>query len=89
MGNEIGTLPMDGIAFDAEEIKRLGKRFKKIDLDGSGSLSIEEFMALPELQQNPLVRSVLCVLVRSSVTSLNSISGLKFWIQFQFSSYCV
>ena len=84
MGNEIGTLPMDGIAFDAEEIKRLGKRFKKIDLDGSGSLSIEEFMALPELQQNPLVRSVLCVLVR-----LNSISGLKFWIQFQFSSYCV
>ena len=89
MGNEIGTLPMDGIAFDAEEIKRLGKRFKKIDLDGSGSLSIEEFMALPELQQNPLVRSVLCVLVRSSVTSLNSISGLKFWIQFQFSFYCV
>ena len=32
-------------------------RFKKLDLDGSGSLSIEEFMSLPELQQNPLVRS--------------------------------
>ena len=31
-------------------------RFKKLDLDGSGSLSIEEFMSLPELQQNPLVR---------------------------------
>merc|ERR1711892_722725 len=44
MGNEMGTLPLDGIAFDAEEIKRLGKRFKKLDLDGSGSLSIEEFM---------------------------------------------
>ena len=28
------------------------------DLDGSGSLSIEEFMSLPELQQNPLVRWV-------------------------------
>ena len=28
----------------------------KKDLDGSGSLSIEEFMSLPELQQNPLVR---------------------------------
>merc|ERR1739838_312302 len=59
MGNEMGTLPMDGIAFDAEEIKRLGKRFKKLDLDGSGSLSIEEFMSLPELQQNPLVRRVI------------------------------
>ena len=26
---------------------------------GSGSLSIEEFMSLPELQQNPLVRRVI------------------------------
>ena len=59
MGNELGTLPLDGVAFDAEEIKRLGKRFKKLDLDGSGSLSIEEFMSLPELQQNPLVRRVI------------------------------
>ena len=29
MGNE-GSLPVDGVAFDAEEIKRLGKRFKKL-----------------------------------------------------------
>jgi len=58
MGNE-GSLPVDGVAFDAEEIKRLGKRFKKLDLDGSGSLSTEEFMSLPELQQNPLVRRVI------------------------------
>ena len=33
--------------FDAEEIKRLGKRFKKLDLDKSGSLTVEEFMSLP------------------------------------------
>jgi len=59
MGNVIGTLRMEGIAFAAVEIKRLGKRFKKLDLDGSGSLSIEEFMSLPELQQNPLVRRVI------------------------------
>ena len=59
MSNEIGTLPLDGIAFDSEEIKRLGKRFKKLDLDGSGPLSIEEFMSLTELQQNPLVRRVI------------------------------
>jgi len=46
-------------AVDAEEIKRLGKRFKKLDLDGSGSLSVDEFMSLPELQQNPLVQRVI------------------------------
>merc|ERR1711936_453074 len=59
MGNEASCLPMDCTEFDADEIKRLGKRFKKLDLDGSGSLSIEEFMSLPELQQNPLVRRVI------------------------------
>lgn len=46
-------------AVDADEIKRLGKRFKKLDLDNSGSLSVEEFMSLPELQQNPLVQRVI------------------------------
>lgn len=44
---------------DADEIKRLGKRFRKLDLDNSGALSTEEFMSLPELQQNPLVQRVI------------------------------
>lgn len=47
------------VLVDADEIKRLGKRFKKLDLDNSGSLSVEEFMSLPELQQNPLVQRVI------------------------------
>ena len=44
---------------DADEIPRLGKRFKKLDVDGSGSLSVQEFMSIPELQQNPLVQRVI------------------------------
>merc|ERR1712106_678586 len=36
-----------------------GKRFKKLDLDNSGSLSVDEFMSLPELHQNPLVQRVI------------------------------
>lgn len=44
---------------DSEEIKRLGKRFKKLDIDGSGSLSKEEFMQIHDLQQNPLVQRVI------------------------------
>jgi serine/threonine-protein phosphatase 2B regulatory subunit len=47
------------LAVDADEIRRLGKRFKKLDLDNSGALSIDEFMSLPELQQNPLVQRVI------------------------------
>ncbi len=47
------------LAVDADEIKRLGKRFRKLDLDNSGSLSVDEFMSLPELQQNPLVQRVI------------------------------
>ncbi|ESO06259.1 hypothetical protein HELRODRAFT_65068 [Helobdella robusta] len=58
-GNE-ASLPMELCStFDVEEIKRLGKRFRKLDLDGSGSLSIDEFMSLPELKQNPLVQRVI------------------------------
>ena len=33
--------------------------FRKLDLDNSGALSVDEFMSLPELQQNPLVRRVI------------------------------
>jgi len=59
MGNEHSILMEMSSNFDADEIKRLGKRFKKLDVDNSGSLSVEEFMSLPELQQNPLVKRVI------------------------------
>ena len=47
------------ITVSEEELRRLGKRFKKLDIDKNGTISIEEFMSLPELQQNPLVRRVI------------------------------
>ncbi|XP_055461399.1 calcineurin subunit B type 2 [Psammomys obesus] len=59
MGNE-NSFPSEMCNnFDAEEIKRLGRSFKKLDLDKSGTLSVEEFMSLPELKQNPLVGRVI------------------------------
>ncbi len=51
MGNESSLQMGMATNFDADEIRRLGKRFKKLDLDNSGSLSVDEFMSLPELQQ--------------------------------------
>ena len=54
------SLPKDTAThFSSDEIKRLARRFKKIDLDNSGTLSIEEILRLPELQQNPLVNRAL------------------------------
>jgi hypothetical protein len=39
--------------------KRASCRFRKLDGDGSGTLSLQEFMTLPELKQNPLVKRVV------------------------------
>ncbi|XP_063413150.1 calcineurin subunit B type 2-like isoform X3 [Mytilus trossulus] len=48
--------------FDADEVRRLGKRFCKLDKDNSGSLSVDEFMSIPELKDNPLVQRVVSII---------------------------
>lgn len=45
----------------AEEIQRLYKRFVKLDKDGSGTLSKEEFLSLPQVASNPLAHRLLAV----------------------------
>ena len=47
--------------FSREEMGRLEKRFQKLDLDRSGSISVKEFLSVPELQENPLVQRVVDV----------------------------
>lgn len=42
-------------------MKRLYKSFRKIDKDQSGDLNIEEFLSLPELALNPVVRRVVSI----------------------------
>lgn len=49
-------------AVETDEIKRLSRSFKRLDLNQNGSLSADEFLAIPELQQNPLVRRVIDIL---------------------------
>ena len=49
-------------AVSQEEIERLSKRFKKLDLDNSGAISITEFKTvLPELLDNPLVPRIISI----------------------------
>jgi len=45
--------------FTERELKRLHRRFKKLDTDGSGTLTIDEFMRIPELAVNPLLERVI------------------------------
>ena len=57
MGAEY-SIPED-TKFTVAEIKRLHKRFCKIDIDNSHSLSAEEIQAIPGLEANPLVHRVI------------------------------
>ncbi|XP_066110785.1 calcineurin subunit B type 2 [Saccopteryx bilineata] len=59
MGNEASYPKEMCPHFDRDEIKRLRKSFKKLDSDSSGALSVDEFMKLPELKENPLVQRVI------------------------------
>jgi len=46
--------------FSNEELSRLEKRFRKLDADSDGSVSIQEiFDAIPNLKDNPLVQRVV------------------------------
>ena len=65
---------------DADEIRRLGKRFKKLDVDGSGSLSVQEFMSIPELQQNPLVQRVIDIFDTDGNGEIDFKGNLFVWL---------
>lgn len=50
-----------GTNFTQQEINRLYKRFKKLDKDGNGTITHEEFLMVPELAVNPLVKRVISI----------------------------
>ena len=61
MGNEQSIANEVGHAFQPKDIKRLYKRFTKLDSDNSGQLEPEEFFDIPALSQNPLVKRVISI----------------------------
>eukprot|EP00823_Brevimastigomonas_motovehiculus_P002540 TRINITY_DN1547_c0_g3_i1.p1 TRINITY_DN1547_c0_g3~~TRINITY_DN1547_c0_g3_i1.p1 ORF type:complete len:211 (-),score=25.60 TRINITY_DN1547_c0_g3_i1:209-841(-) len=56
---EMKVKPESKSVFSPTDLKKLFKRFKKLDTDNSGSLSVTEFLAIKELEHNPLVRRVV------------------------------
>ena len=56
------SIPVEAVeGFTPEEVSRLEKRFRKLDKDQSETLSVEEFLAMPELKENPIVQRVVQV----------------------------
>ena len=77
MGNTQGDNPCN---FTPAEMKKLYKSFKRMDKDKSGDLDIEEFLSLPELNQNPLVRRVVMIFDKNkdgSISFEEFITGLS------------
>lgn len=42
-----------------KELRRIYRRFKKLDTDNSGAISTQEFLSVPELAVNPLLERVV------------------------------
>ncbi|KNC49410.1 uncharacterized protein AMSG_05413 [Thecamonas trahens ATCC 50062] len=49
----------EATGFSQKEIKRLHKRFKKLDRNDDGRINVDEFKRIPELQTNPLLERIV------------------------------
>ncbi|CAG8457068.1 3438_t:CDS:2 [Diversispora eburnea] len=52
---------MEDTNFTAEEVQRLYKRFMKLDKDKSGTIEKEEFLAIPQIANNPLASRMIAI----------------------------
>ena len=59
MGQNSSSTQATSDVFSSDEVQRLEKRFRKLDSDASGSISIAEFISIPELKENPVVKRVV------------------------------
>ena len=70
MGQNSSSTQATSDVFSSDEVQRLEKRFKKLDSDASGSISIAEFISIPELKENPLGTYIIAHLILSRILNL-------------------
>jgi hypothetical protein len=54
-------VPNSFVVVTPKEIKRLYKRFQKLDRSGIGQITAADFMQIPELAMNPLVARIVAL----------------------------
>ncbi|KAL0208620.1 hypothetical protein P9112_011207 [Eukaryota sp. TZLM1-RC] len=57
--------------FTPKEIRRLYKRFRRLDINSDGHISHEEFLKLPELATNPLKDRILVLFDNNTEDSVS------------------
>eukprot|EP01137_Pigoraptor_chileana_P025115 Opistho-2@94098 len=57
--------------FTPNQIKRLYKRFKRLDKDNTGTISMDEFLSIPELAMNPLASRVIAIFDQQQTDNVN------------------
>jgi len=50
-----------GLNFNEAELHKLHRRFVKLDKDGSGTITADEFLSIPELAGNPLLGRIISI----------------------------
>ena len=79
MGNQDSVNASNQQVFAKEDLKRLYKRFCKLDKDHSGELEPEELQDLPSLKDNPLVKRVIPIFDKNKdgkISFVEFIAGL-------------
>jgi len=78
MGASLSNLTQEQIeelsrdsGFSDKEIKRLYKRFQRLDKNSSGDITADEFLSIPELAMNPLMMRVICAFDGDSTEHVN------------------
>ncbi|GAM23803.1 hypothetical protein SAMD00019534_069780 [Acytostelium subglobosum LB1] len=58
---EIEELQNASKVFSQKEVKRLFKRFKRLDKEEKGTINVEDFSQIPELSMNPLLPRLISI----------------------------
>ena len=62
MGNQnISVDEDDAYVFTKEELRVLYENFVSLDKDKSGQIEPEEFLDVPELSENPIVKKIISI----------------------------
>jgi serine/threonine-protein phosphatase 2B regulatory subunit len=55
------SIPLSASPVSQAELLRLKKRFMKLDQDGSGTITREEFLSIPAIANNPLAHRMIAI----------------------------